>query len=132
MTAERRYYSEAHLQRAARQIELWAESLARSYRHELWDMVQSINYARDALERVEKLGGEHPTAKHYLEIDVPRRRRWLNAALHILDYGHPQLRVDYVLGDDPTRERLVKWVIDREGIYNYWSGRRPATWMELP
>jgi hypothetical protein len=126
-----RYYSETQVERAAKQVELWQEQLARAYRRDLWDLAKTEQSARDRLLEPNTVWGSHETAKAYLEVDVPNRRRCLHAALHILDFGAAQMRIDFVLGDKATRERLVQWVIERGGIYDYASGRKPAPWVEL-
>ncbi len=130
--SERRYYSQSQLERAARQIELWRESLALAYRRELWDTAKTANFARDALQRAERFTSEHDVARAYLSIDVPRRRKWLNAALHILDFGDAKLRADFIVADEVTRERLVSWVVGRGGIYDRAHRVTDPAFVELP
>src|SRR5690349_15484973 len=105
VSTERRYYSSWQLERAAQQIELWRDQQALAYRRDLWDLAKTEGFAAAALERPERFSGEHSVARTYLEIDVPRRRRWLDAGLLILEFGSAKLRAKFVLSDDATRER---------------------------
>lgn len=127
---EHRFYSESQLERAAELAQLWIDQLATTYRREIWDVVRILNFARQALQREERFAGEHAIAQTFIHKDVPRKRRWLNAALHILEFGDAKLRIDFVTGDEATRDRLVRWVIGRNGIYD--RSKYKQVWVELP
>jgi hypothetical protein len=127
---DRRYYTQKQLERAARQIEFWRESLALAYRRELCSLAKTASRACETLEReIESFAGERSIARKVIEQDVPPSQRWLNAALHILDFGSAAMRADFIVGDDATRERLVQWVITNGGIYDRTSGRKNPAWI---
>ena len=92
MTTERKYYTHEQLERAAEQVETWREALARDYRRELWDLAKTENFTQECLSRPERFPGEHAVGRAYLEKQIPKRRKWLNAALHILEFGAAEMR----------------------------------------
>jgi hypothetical protein len=129
---EPRFYSEAQLQRAAEQIESWREALMKAYRSELWDLAKLENAANEALAREsERFTGEKRIARTILSRDIPKKRRRLNAALHLLEFANKLIQIDFVLGDEKTRDRLVSWVIRNGGIYHERGEGRAAVWVEL-
>src|SRR5262249_31927608 len=96
-----------------------------------YDLSRIAQYAADALGRLECFASEHNLAREVLQNDVPTRRRWLQAALHILDFGEAKLRADFLLGNEVDRQRLVRWVIARGGIYETGKSQKVPLWGDL-
>ena len=101
-------------ERAAR-LEQWCEELIQGFLHERRvDLPRLERHARDAFQRPqERFAGERKIARVVLDIDIPRKERWIDTALLILQCADYKERALFIL--KPERRDAMSAAVQAAG-----------------
>ena len=91
-------------------LERWCEELLQGYLHERRvDIPRLERHAVEALERSQpRFAGERNIARAVLDIDIPRKERWVDAALLILQNADYRERALFILRPEERNSRVAK------------------------
>jgi hypothetical protein len=105
------------IKRRAALLEQWCEELVQGYLHERRvELPRLERHAIEALDRSqERFPGEHRIARSVLDVDIPRKEKFLDAALLILQNADYKERALFILRPEERQLRAGR-VLNAGGL----------------